>query len=156
MFVVARTYPRHLMLALGLVIGLAVGTLAATQSIRASLDQPSTIPVAWMPPPGVVQISPCVRYMGEHWANPADGSMGPIYNVYKGRLMAIEYAVAHEDFMMGKEWSDLTFRYWDQPLTIVQASFDFQPRGHPGYLAPHYDLHFYLVTHAEAQEITCQ
>ena len=152
-----RTTFRRVLDRLGLFgAGLALGAVVATQPALASLQQPSTIPVAWMPPPGVDQISPCVPTMGEHWANPADMPMGPIYTVHNGHLISIEYMPAQADFAEGKSWNDLTFRYWGQPLPIEHADMDFLPHGHEGYEVPHYDMHFYLVGHPEDRAITCQ
>lgn len=78
-----RAAPRRLidrLVFLGL--GLALGYLVAAHPTWASLQQPSTTPIAWVAPEGVVQISPCVPTMGEHWANPANLPMGPIYTVH--------------------------------------------------------------------------
>ena len=152
-----RAAPRRLIDRIGFLgLGLALGAVVAAQPTWASLQQPTTIPIAWMPPPGVVQISPCVPTMGEHWADPATMPMGPIYTVDKGRLISIEYMPAQADFAEGKSWNDLTFTYWGQPLPIRHADIDFLHEGHEGYEVPHYDMHFYLVNHAEDRAITCQ
>ena len=139
-----------------LAVGLALGLAIVIAPARATQSQPKTTSIAWTPPAGVVQISECVPTMGEHWANPADLPMGPIYTVHEGRLISIEYMPSQADFMMGKSWQDLIFKYHGQPLEIEHANIDFQPRGHEGYEVPHYDMHFYVVTHAEEQAITCQ
>lgn len=138
------------------IAGVTVGLAFVAHPALATLQGPTTIPIAWMPPPGVVQISPCVPTMGEHWANPATLPMGPIYTVDKGRLISIEYMPAQADFAEGKSWNDLTFLYWGQPLAIQHADFDFLPHGHEGYEVAHYDMHFYVVNHAEDRAITCQ
>ena len=137
-----------------LVLGVTLGVLAVGNPVRATVQQPAG-PVAWEPPPGVVQISECVPTMGEHWANPQDMPMGPIYTVYRGQLISIEYMPSQADFAAGKSWNDLTFRYWGQQLAIDHADIDFLPEGHEGYEVPHYDMHFHLMTHAEDREITC-
>ena len=130
-----------------LLAGVALGAALMAQPTWAYLQQPTTIPIAWMPPPGVVRISECVPTMGEHWADPATMPMGPIYTVDKGRLISIEYMPAQADFAEGKSWNDLTFLYWGQPLPIQHADIDFLPHGHEGYEVPHYDMHFYVVGH---------
>jgi hypothetical protein len=139
-----------------LALGLALGGLLAAHPALASLQQPSTTPIAWVAPEGVVQLSPCVPTMGEHWANPAHLPMGPIYTVHNGRLISIEYMPAQADFAAGKSWNDLTFRYWGQQLPIEHADMDYLPAGHEGYEVPHYDMHFYVVGHPEDREIACQ
>jgi hypothetical protein len=138
------------------VVALALALAVGAEPVRATLDKPSTTPVAWMAPPGVVKVSECVPTMGEHWAKPEDLPMGPIYTVHRGRLISIEYMPAQADFMAGKSWEDLTFQYWGQQLAIEHANIDFQPHGHEGFEVPHYDMHFYLVTHGEEREISCQ
>ncbi len=138
------------------IAGVVLGVGIVAHPTLAALQQPTTIPVAWVPPPGVVQISPCVPTMGEHWADPATMPMGPIYTVDRGRLMSIEYMPAQADFAEGRSWNDLAFTYWGQPLTIQHADVDFLAHGHEGYEVPHYDMHFYLVNHGEDRAITCQ
>lgn len=139
-----------------LIAGVALGALVAANPVWATLQQPSTTPIAWVAPPGVVKVSECVPAMGEHWANPKDLPLGPIYTVYNSRLISIEYMPAQADFVDGKSWNDLTFRYWGQQLAIEHADIDFLPHGHEGYEVPHYDMHFYVVGHPEDREITCQ
>jgi hypothetical protein len=36
-------------------------------------------------PPGTIKLSPPIPGMGEHWANPKDLPLGPIYCVMGGR-----------------------------------------------------------------------
>jgi hypothetical protein len=94
--------------------------------------------------------------MGEHWANPADLPTGPIYTVFNGRLISIEYMLAQADFAAGTNWLDRTFRYGDQPLPIDHADIEFLPGGHEGFEVAHYDLHFHVVPHLEDRAITCR
>ena len=118
-------------------------------------DEVRPLPVMWNPPPGVVQLTPCVPNMGEHWANPVNMPLGPIYTVDRGRLISIEYMPSQADFAAGRSWTDLKFLYWGSPLTIQHADIEFQPQGHEGYEIPHYDMHFHLVTHTDDRAITC-
>lgn len=137
-------------------LGLGLGLVVAAYPAQASLQQPTTTPIAWMPPPGVVQVTPCIPEMGEHWARPEDLPTGPIYTVYQGRLMSIEYMPAQAEFVDGKSWHELSFRYWGQPLPIQHADFGFQPHGHEGFEVPHYDMHYFVISPDEVREITCQ
>jgi hypothetical protein len=139
-----------------LALGLALGGLLAAHPALASLQRPSTTPIAWLAPEGVVQISACVPTMGEHWARLEDMPTGPIYTVYHGRLMSIEYMPAQDDFAAGKSWHELYFTYWGQQLPIQHADFQFLPHGHEGFEVPHYDMHFFVVTPDEVRQITCQ
>lgn len=54
-------------------------------------------------PEGSVKITGVVPAMGEHWANPQAGELpnGPIYGVYNGKLVFLEYMIAQNDFVKG-------------------------------------------------------
>lgn len=134
---------------------LSVATTLGAAPASATLEEPTTVPIAWMPPPGVVQVSPCVPLMGEHWARLQDMPTGPIFTVYQGRLMSIEYMPSQADFAAGKSWHELMFTYWGQQLPIQHADFGFQPNGHEGFEVPHFDFHFFVVSPEEVQQITC-
>ena len=138
----------------GLLFGSAV-FVAGVLADNDQMGQPSTIPVAWEAPPGVIKLSDCVPNMGEHWANPAGMPLGPIYTVYGGRLISIEYMLSQADIAAGKSWTDLKFLYWGKELTIQHADIEFQPQGHGGYEIPHHDLHFHLVSHDTDRAISC-
>ncbi len=47
-------------------------------------------------PQGTVQLSPSLPTMGEHWANPDNMPLGPIYLVYKGEVIGIEFMYTQE------------------------------------------------------------
>ena len=42
-------------------------------------------------PEGAIQLSPALPAMGEHWARPQDLPLGPIYMVWQGDVIGIEY-----------------------------------------------------------------
>jgi len=97
-------------------------------------------------PPGVIQISPCVATMGEHWANPKTLPFGPIYGVYNGKIVFTEIMVDQKVFAQGKGFRDVL-----KPLPgykIDHVDIAFNPHGHQGYPIPHYDVHAYYVPHA--------
>jgi hypothetical protein len=148
----ARLLHRSGLLALGLGVALAIVASPAS----ASEERSDPRPIEWTPPPGVVKITDCVPYMGEHWARREDMPLGPIYTVHKDRLISIEYMPSQEAFEDGKSWQNLTFRYRGAPLPIDHANIDFMPHGHEGYEVPHYDMHFYVVTREEERSITCR
>ncbi len=118
--------------------------LASSKASAGSLDG---LPSAKSLPEGVVQVSPMVPGMGEHWANPKDLPFGPIYCVMNGRVTCMEYMISQEDFNAGKSFKEL--RPWlaraEQPA-IDHMEFNFEPHGHEGYEVPHYDVHMYFVS----------
>ncbi|MBW5447666.1 hypothetical protein GE107_16545 [Cohnella sp. CFH 77786] len=105
-------------------------------------------------PQGTIQLEPVVvPAMGEHWANPADLPTGPIYGVYKDKLVFIEYMISQQDFKEGKSFDNLQGMKGLPSPAIVQSDIGFMPEGHPGFEVPHYDLHYYFISDAEQQQI---
>lgn len=98
-------------------------------------------------PPGVIQLTPCVPGMGEHWADPSTMPFGPIYGVVGDEVVFVEIMPSHEQFVQGESWLEVLV-----PLpgrAIDHVDFEFLPEGHEGYEVSHYDIHAYFVTHAE-------
>ena len=97
-------------------------------------------------PADAMLVSPCVVGMGEHWANPKNLPLGPIYGTYHGKLVFSEIMVDKKAFEAGRSFVDLL-----KPLpgyTIDHVDIEFEPYGHTGYPIPHYDVHAYYVPHA--------
>jgi hypothetical protein len=95
-------------------------------------------------PKGTVKVSGVVPGMGEHWANPKDLPLGPIYCVHKGRVICIEYMISQADFQAGKSWPELTGL--KTLPSVNHINMGFEPKGHEGYEVPHYDMHVYFVS----------
>lgn len=106
-------------------------------------------------PEGSQQITPVVPAMGEHWSNPQAGDLptGPIYGVYKGKLVFLEYMIAQEDFKQGKNYANLAGMKGVPSPAAEQLDIEFQPNGHDGFEVPHYDIHMYFVSEEEQQQI---
>lgn len=111
----------------------------------------SHLPDVSMLPKGVVQISPVVPGMGEHWADPANLPLGPIYCVYQGKIVCLEFMIAQADFAAGKSWPDLPGLEGLPPVNHVNMGFE--PHGHEGDEIPHYDMHIYYLPPADMAEV---
>jgi hypothetical protein len=123
--------------------------LAATAALSATFtearaDEFANLPSASILPKGTVKVSGVVPGMGEHWANPKDLPLGPIYCVYKGKVVCLEYMISQADFAAGKSWPELTGLKNLPPINHVNMGFE--PKGHEGYEVPHYDMHIYFVS----------
>jgi hypothetical protein len=97
-------------------------------------------------PADALLVSPCVKGMGEHWANPKDLPLGPIYGTYRGKPVFTEIMIDKKAFAAGRSYLDML-----RPLpgyTINHVDVEYVPYGHAGYPIPHYDLHAYYVPHA--------
>jgi hypothetical protein len=120
----------------------------ATHPIQvAAAAELAGLPTTDQLPEGVVQVSPFIPGMGEHWANPANLPLGPIYCVMDGRVTCMEYMISQADFQAGKSFLEL--RPWfagaGQP-DIDHMEFTFMPHGHEGFEVPHFDVHMYFVS----------
>lgn len=98
-------------------------------------------------PEGTMNITPCVPGMGEHWANPADMPLGPIYGVVGDEVVFVELMPSQEAFANGESWLEALVPPGGQ--TIDHVDFEFMEVGHEGYEVPHYDIHAYFVGHQE-------
>ncbi len=97
-------------------------------------------------PAGALLVSPCVKGMGEHWANPKDLPFGPIYGVYQGKPVFSEVMIDKKSFAAGKTYYNVL-----KPLpgyAIDHVDIEYVPYGHAGYPIPHYDVHAYYVAHS--------
>ncbi len=122
-----------------------IATVSGAQSARDSLPDATGLPK------GIVQLSPLVLAMGEHWGNPADMPLGPIYCVQEGRVVCLEFMIAQEDLAAGKSWPALTGMEGLPPVN--HTDIHFQPQGHEGYEVPHYDIHLYFLNPEEIAAI---
>lgn len=119
-----------------------------------ALSHDVTAPEASTLPKDVIAVSGVVPTMGEHWANPADLPLGPIYGVSNGKIIFIEYMIDQADFVSGKSFLELTSKAGIELPPVDHIDFNFEPNGHEGYEVPHYDVHLYFVPHAEHMAIT--
>lgn len=114
-------------------------------------------------PAGAIKISEAVPAMGEHWANPKDLPLGPIYLVWQGKVIGVEYMFtlamlnASPNRRAAPD-SKLTLRYDTPNLMLFGQKIDhltisYMPDGHDGFKVPHYDYHFYFVSPADRYKI---
>ncbi len=69
--------------------------MKATGAEKVTWDENSTTVEVLDLPDGTIQLTPSVPGMGEHWANPKDMPVGPIYGVEGGKLVFIEGSYGH-------------------------------------------------------------
>jgi hypothetical protein len=104
-----------------------------------------------MLPEGTVKISEVIPTMGEHWANPENLPLGPIYMVHDGQILGMEYMFTR-DMMSEVALPEGTIL--QMPNLSIQEKADhfdveWLPQGHEGFEVPHWDVHVYFVTHAD-------
>ena len=113
-----------------------------------------TLPDASSLPKDVIQLSGVVPGMGEHWANPADMPIGPIYGVSNGKVIFLEFMIDQDSFKTGKSFLELASKAGIELPPVDHVDFNFEPQGHEGYEVPHYDVHMYFVSHDNHMAIT--
>ncbi len=111
-------------------------------------------------PADAIKLSELVPGMGEHWANPAQLPLGPIYLVHDEEVIGLEYMWT-EDMMQevsiptpeGPEvFKDLG--HLPVGATVDHVNVSFMLHGHEGFEVPHWDIHLYFITQAEKAAIT--
>ncbi|GAX91150.1 hypothetical protein [Effusibacillus lacus] len=88
-----------------------------------------------------------VPQMGEHWADPKNLPLGPIFGIHNGKLVFLEYMPDKE---LNKTVKDIPGTGGVPiPSSVDHADIDWNPNGHPGFLVPHYDIHLYFIPRSE-------
>ena len=125
------------------VVALLVGGIACAAAPKMEL------------PDGTQKLSDVIPAMGEHWANPAQLPLGPIYLVYKGEVIGIEYMwnddMLQEVSIPTPEGSEELMALVPLPVGVVvdHVDYAFMPHGHEGFEVPHSDIHMYFITQEE-------
>ncbi len=135
---------KKLFLAALLVVAMLVGGIAcASAAPKMALPQDAQ------------KLSDVVPAMGEHWGIPAQLPLGPLYLVYKGEVIGIEYMYT-EDMMHEVEiptpegpehFKDLG--HLPIGVKVDHINVSFMDHGHEGFDVPHWDIHLYFITQAE-------
>lgn len=127
---------------------LAIALMTGAAQAAGSYD---ALPDASILPDNVIQVSPLVPTMGEHWADPSTLPLGPIYCVHNGKIVCLEFMISQEDFAAGKSWPTLAGMAGLIPVN--HTNIGFEPHGHEGFEVPHYDIHMYFITPEEVANI---
>ena len=100
-------------------------------------------------PAGYVLVSPCIRGMGDHWANLKTMS-APIYGTANGKVVFSEIMVPLKTLAAGYNYRNLTAL---PGHTIDHVALEWHPKGHEGMPVPHYDVHAYYISYAQQKAI---
>lgn len=110
-------------------------------------------------PGGTIKISDAIPAMGEHWARPQDLPLGPIFTVWQGKVIGVEY-MFKLDMMKGPVTppgtEEIIYQIPDLSLygqRIDHLTFTYMANGHEGFEVPHYDIHLYFISPADRYKI---
>jgi hypothetical protein len=109
-------------------------------------------------PEDAQKLSDLVPGMGEHWANPNDLPIGPIYLVHDGEVIGMEYMFTVElmkEGRMATPEGEVAFRHLPElPVDawIDHVEIEYMSHGHEGFDVPHFDVHLYLVNPEERHQ----
>ena len=96
-------------------------------------------------PKDVEPYSGCIPAMGFHYAAKKDFPLGPIYGYYQGKPIFTEIMPSKAAFEKGMDLDNVL-----KPLPgykIDHVDIWYEPAGHPGMAAPHYDIHAWYIPH---------
>jgi hypothetical protein len=126
---------------------LAIAVALGGISVASAATDPQ--PPAHVPGmPSVIRVSGCIPTMGYHYADPKTLPFGPIYGWYNGKWTFTEIMLNAQQLGTMHQSFDGVLK----PLpgyAINHVDFWFEKNGHPGYWAPHYDIHAFYVEHSD-------
>lgn len=148
---------------LGLVLSLIVlllligvgGFLAGKKSVPAPkvVTAPKVAVAALSIPVDATEISKCAVGRGAQYATPKDIPLGPVYNVWQGKVIGIEFMVG-KDALINQNLSYLNLPLKNQKYDHVNIGLLSQ--GHAGFPEPHYHVDVMMVPKSVTDQITCK
>lgn len=153
----AKTVLFAVVSALLLLGGLGGGYLYANSTIKPVSKTVTTASMPTMPditvPRGATVIAECAKGRGKQYVLPKDIPTGPVYNVYQGKVIGLEYMVGKNDLLnLSKSFNN---------LPMLNGVYDhinigLLSTGHAGFPEPHYHVDVFLVPNSVAAGITCE
>ena len=122
-------------------VALAAACLAL--ATPAAADGLSHLPMLTDIAPDAVAISPHVPQMGEHWTEPANLPLGPIYCVIDGRVVCAEFMFLASELATGADWTGVVTGMQTPPITRIDM--EYKPDGVGPFQEPLYQLHLYFA-----------
>ena len=102
-------------------------------------------------PQNAVRIQSCADRRGALYIRPEDVPIGPIYMVYDGEVIGLEYMLAQDDFLKGKPYINLPAH----GMQIDHVNTGLIKHGHAGYSQAHYHVDLYRVKPEVEEAIIC-
>ncbi len=103
-------------------------------------------------PQDATVIAQCAKGRGTQYALPKDIPLGPVYNVYEGKVIGIEYMVGKDDLLTSAK------SYLNLPLKNIKydhVNIGLLSQGHAGFPQPHDHVSFMMVPTSLTDKIIC-
>lgn len=102
-------------------------------------------------PTKAVRIQGCADRQGALYVEPQNIPVGPVFMVYDGEVIGIEYMLGKDEFLSGKSYESLA----GLDIKVNHARIGFLSAGHEGYASPHYHIFLYTVPESVERGIIC-
>ena len=122
------------------------------RTAEASAAKANAISSALQVPKGAAIMEQCSVGRGTQYVLPTNIPHGPVFNVYRGKVIGVEYMIGQQDLA-----SDSSF--YDLPLygnSYDHVDIGLQSKGHTGFPEPHYHVDIYNISRAASAAITCK
>ena len=140
-------------LILGVALGYILNMLLPTVNLKSvPQNQQPAKSVEIELPNDAVRIQSCSENRGALFVKPADIPVGPIYMVSDGKVIGLEFMLAQDEFLAGKNFSNLL----GHNIKVDHVNTGLLLHGHAGYTKPHYHIDLYTVPQSVEEKITCQ
>lgn len=144
-----------------LVVGLAIGFVGAAATGTSFVKEDNSTKVATPAvnqdkelavPEGAEVINECAKGRGKQYVLPKDLPMGPVYNVWDGKVTSIEYMPGQAEVLANENFMNLDL----ENVKYDHINIGLLSQGHTGYPDPHYHVDVFTITAEEANAITCE
>ena len=103
-------------------------------------------------PQGATVISQCAVGRGTQYVLPSNIPHGPVFNVYQGKVVGLEYMIGVSDLAGNTSFYDLPL--YGKKYDHIDVGLLSQ--GHAGYPEPHYHVDVFNISRAASAAITCK
>ncbi len=114
---------------------------------REALKSPNPGPRPKELPADFVPVGDHQKSKTHHWVRAKDWPLGPTIQSQDGEIISVEFRIAKIDFCRGFSWA-LAYPQELRERRIDHIDVEPTSVGHPGFEAPHYEIHAYFVPHS--------
>jgi hypothetical protein len=131
--------------------GFVAAAMLKKEAPKASQQAPVAVVKELKVPADATVINECAKGRGKQYVLPKDIPQGPVYNVYNGKVIGIEFMLSQKDVLANKDYLNLLL----EGVTYDHLNVGLLSKGHSGYPEPHYHVDVFTISHDEASKITC-